>query len=135
MQENCHGALPQLSLQPKRERDAGTRYSVVTDNFSGIAAREAENRPPNEGELRGLRPKTTMSCCLAMWHRVGGRMFVWEDVKDILGSPAQLKGMRNRGYITKVRDSVGSGKFYQGAVWQMTEQARDLAEVREEKWS
>ena len=144
MQENCHGALAHSTATAQRERDAGTRFTGVTDNFSGIAAREAENRPPNEDELRGVRRyrknsgafvgKTTMDCCRAMWHRVGGRMFVWGDVKDLLRSPKQLASMRIRGYVTKVQKATGSGNFYQGAIWQMTEQAHHLAEVAEGKW-
>ena len=54
MMENCHGALPHIASQAARERDPGTRFTGVTDNFSGIADREKENRPPNEAKLRGL---------------------------------------------------------------------------------
>ena len=77
---------------------------------------------------------STMDCCLAMWHRVGGRNFTWNDVQDLLRSPSQLVGMRNRGYIKLVTESDECGKTYRPAVWQMTNQIKDLADIRAGRW-
>lgn len=91
--------------------------------------REEENRPPNEAQLRGFM--TTADACCLMWHRVGGRMFIWQDVKDLLTSPSQLRGMVNRGYIADTGAILDTGNGNVAKVWQMTSQAGHLAEVRE----
>jgi len=62
MLENCHGALPLHHGKAAGERNASTRYSVVKDNFSGIAARERANRPPNEKMLRGMDEQERRFC-------------------------------------------------------------------------
>ena len=78
-----------------------------------------------------MNHRTTADSCLAIWHRVGGRVFTWHDVKDLLKSPNQFTGMRNRGYVTQVQPADGRGKLYKGAHWQLTDLALALADVRE----
>jgi len=84
-----------------------------------------ENNPPNEAALRGFM--STADCCCIMWHRFGGRIFTWQDAKDILGSPKQLAAMRIRRYVVAV------GEFTPKR-WQMTDQARGLADLRAGMW-
>jgi hypothetical protein len=80
---------------------------------------------------RSCVSKTTMDCTTAMWHRVGGRMFTWQDVKDLLSSPAQLVSMQHRGYVKPVGEAPGVYRNYNPKVWQMTAQAGELVAVLE----
>jgi hypothetical protein len=83
---------------------------------------------PNSRSFVG---KSTADCCLALWHRVGGRMFPWNEVKDLLASPSQLTGMVNRGYVVEVGRVFGKCPNYQPKLWQLTDHARALADTRE----
>jgi hypothetical protein len=79
--------------------------------------------------------KTTMDCCLAIWHRVGGRQFIWLDVADLLNSPSQLRGMRNRGYLKEVGELPGQYRNYNPKIWQVTDQIFALVDSREETYA
>jgi hypothetical protein len=79
--------------------------------------------------------RATADCCQALWHRVGGRVFTWSEVKGLLGSPSQLRSMRNRGYVKEVGEIHGLHPNHNPKLWQLTAQAQSLANVRERMWA
>ena len=73
----------------------------------------------------------TMDRCIALWHRVGMRPFRVDDVNDLLLSSSQLRAMANRGMVECIgHEEKRYGKYQTKSVhiWQMTENARVLAE-------
>lgn len=64
---------------------------------------------------------------------MGGRQFYMWEVRDLVQSPAQLMAMRKRGYLNKIRIEItpfeNNKRKFPVAVYQMTDQARVLAEI------
>jgi len=75
--------------------------------------------------------RSTMNCCIALWHRVGGRMFTYMEVKDFIPSSSQLVAMKKRGMVRQIIPGHGNGPNRQASVWQMTDNALVLAESEE----
>jgi len=83
-----------------------------------------------DGNSRAFVSKSTMDCCLAVWHRVGGRLFTWMDVKDLMRGPSQLRSMKNRGFVKEV-GRAQTGARHPPKVWQMTDLVMSLVDAQE----
>jgi hypothetical protein len=77
--------------------------------------------------------RLTIDRTVDLWHQVGRHEFFYHEVKDRLTDPRQLFAMKNRGYVKKIRMEriTLSTVPHWTTVWQMTEQARWLAEEME----
>ena len=81
--------------------------------------------------------RLTIDRTVDIWHRMGRCEFRASEVTDLVRSPSQLMAMKNRGYLRVARKETGIREYpykkvkYQIIFWQLTEQARHLAEEME----
>jgi len=85
------------------------------------------NAYPTQGQSR----KTTLECCIAIWHRMGNRYFTYQEVRDLLTSPSQLRGMENRGYVQSVGVLTGVYRQWEPKIWQVTNHTMAIANTEE----
>jgi len=68
--------------------------------------------------------RPTIDLCAALWSKLGRKPFYYDEVKEHLKAPSQLRAMELRGYAVRLEEGHGRHRV----LWQLTENARMLYE-------